>query len=305
MNKKSLPLVSIVIPVFNCEDYISETINSILNQKYSNIECIVVNDGSTDSTWNKISEFGDKIVAYTISNSGQSSALNYGFDRAHGDYIGYLSADDLIDSSHIGDMVDLIHSVSENNDNVVAFSRYRLIDSNGVRFGNISDTFKGERDYVEEFNNLIGPGAIFSRSLISKNGGWDTRFKQIPDYVFWFKNMSSARFYQSNSVSASFRVHDASQTYASPSESKADESIQLLNIIAIGELLMPDGMEFKKLSVSSLIYSSCLHIRGGRYKVAFNRWCSAVTLSQRYTLRTKNFKRLLSNIYHVLFKKGV
>lgn len=308
MNDKFSPLISIVIPVYNCELYIKETIQSILKQTYNNIECIVVNDGSTDATSTILDEFSGVISVYEQLNSGQSSALNYGFLKAKGEYIGYLSADDLIDNEHIDSMVKLISKIKFQNsydvepENIVVFSRYRLINSAGFHFGKISDPFLGVKDFVENFNNLIGPGAIFSRNVFISNGGWDLRFKQIPDYFFWFKNINSAIFCQDNKVSASFRVHDQSQTYASPNALKSDESVLLLESISTGDLTLPINMDYTKLSTSALIFSSCLHIRGGRYQIAFDRCVSAFKLSFFKTLCLGNITRVLSNIYHVLFR---
>ena len=75
------PKVSIVIPVYNGEDYIREAINSALAQTYKNCEVIVVNDGSTDGTETIVKSYGDKVRYFSKENGGVSSALNLGIDH--------------------------------------------------------------------------------------------------------------------------------------------------------------------------------------------------------------------------------
>ena len=93
--------VSIVVPVFNGEKYIRKALASILGQTYKNIECIVVDDGSTDRTVEICEEFSDRLLILRKENGGQSSALNFGWSKASGDYLSYLSADDLLDRNAI------------------------------------------------------------------------------------------------------------------------------------------------------------------------------------------------------------
>lgn len=93
MNAK-LPLVSAIVPVYNGEKYLGDTINSILAQTYTNLECIVVNDGSTDGTATICRSFGERIRYVEKENGGVSSARNAGAREAGGEYVAFLDADD-------------------------------------------------------------------------------------------------------------------------------------------------------------------------------------------------------------------
>ena len=91
--------VSIIIPVFNGERYIEECLNSVENQTYTNVEIIVINDGSTDKTENILLSFQEKfnnIIKITTKNSGAASARNLGMDAAKGEYIMFVDADDIL-----------------------------------------------------------------------------------------------------------------------------------------------------------------------------------------------------------------
>ena len=89
------PLVSIILPVYNCERYITAAIESILSQTYRPIEGIVINDGSTDATSGCLAAFSSEIQIYSQENMGLSYSLNQGLAHASGEYIGFLDADDL------------------------------------------------------------------------------------------------------------------------------------------------------------------------------------------------------------------
>src|SRR5690606_36436728 len=91
-------LVTIIIPCYNAEKYIAETIESVINQTYKNWELIVVNDGSTDNSPDIIKEFvaNDNRIAFIDKpNSGVSDSRNKGLEKAKGEYIAFLDADDV------------------------------------------------------------------------------------------------------------------------------------------------------------------------------------------------------------------
>lgn len=97
--------VSVVVPVFNGEDFIRKCVHSILNQDLSEIEIILIDDGSTDSTpsiLDNLMKAYPQIHAYHIPNGGQGLARNFGIDKCKGEYVGFVDADDFIDSCMYG-----------------------------------------------------------------------------------------------------------------------------------------------------------------------------------------------------------
>ncbi len=122
-----MPLISVVVPVYNAEQYIEACIESILNQTYDNLEIIMVNDGSTDSSRDKCLNLltrGDNIKFYEKSNSGPSDTRNVGIKKSNGNYIMFVDSDDLISSQMVEYLYQLLilHDAELSVCNVLHFS---------------------------------------------------------------------------------------------------------------------------------------------------------------------------------------
>ena len=92
--------VSIIVPVYNVQDYLPKCLDSLLAQTYKNIEIIVVNDGSPDDSQRVIDEYAardSRIVAVSKPNGGLSDARNFGMQYAQGEYIGFVDGDDYVE----------------------------------------------------------------------------------------------------------------------------------------------------------------------------------------------------------------
>lgn len=113
--------ISIIVPVYNVENYIKECLNSLVNQRYKNIEIICVNDGSTDNSLNILKEYEKKykgkIKVYSKKNGGLSDTRNFGIDKATGDYVGFVDSDDWVSLDMFKDMI--YKAVEEKSDVVV------------------------------------------------------------------------------------------------------------------------------------------------------------------------------------------
>lgn len=134
MEKKTVgssnPLVSIVIPVHNCEQYIEKCLNSILQQTYGNLEIITINDGSTDQSKEKIenvSKTDERIKVFNQENKGVSVARKLGCQHATGKYITFIDGDDYIASDYIETFVQ----VAEETQSDLCVCGYTMVDTNG------------------------------------------------------------------------------------------------------------------------------------------------------------------------------
>jgi glycosyltransferase involved in cell wall biosynthesis len=111
------PLISVIIPVYNVEDYLHKCLDSIISQTYENLEIIVVNDGSTDNSAQICEEYAKKdsrIKLLHKENGGLSSARNAGLDIADGEYIGFVDSDDFIEKNMYERMLNALKEYSAN-----------------------------------------------------------------------------------------------------------------------------------------------------------------------------------------------
>lgn len=108
------PLVSICIPAYNCASYIKYTLESVFKQSYSNIEIIVVDDGSSDETLDILRTVeNEKLKLFSIANSGAAAARNLAYKKSNGTFIKFLDADDIINETCIEMQVQALYNQSD------------------------------------------------------------------------------------------------------------------------------------------------------------------------------------------------
>lgn len=150
-------LISVIIPVYNVEDYLEKCIQSVINQTYTNLEIILVNDGSTDKSGqicDKYSKIDERIIVIHKKNGGLSDARNAGIDRATGKYIGFVDSDDYIDK----EMYNIMYNnIIFNNANVSIVNRYYTFSDGRkeLRY-KIDDQIRimNNLEAIEEMNNF-------------------------------------------------------------------------------------------------------------------------------------------------------
>ena len=111
------PLVSIIVPVYNGENYLSQCLNSLVTQEFNNIEVLVINDGSTDETKRVVDNFSffRNLRYYEKENGGTGSALNYGHKLAKGKYITWCSHDNVYFPNFISTLVNCLVELEKQN----------------------------------------------------------------------------------------------------------------------------------------------------------------------------------------------
>lgn len=143
------PLVSVIVPVYNTENYLEKCIQSCVDQAYENIEIIVINDGSTDNSpkiCKRFQEADARIKYIAKDNSGVSDTRNVGIDSATGEYLMFVDSDDILDSQMIG---FLVGAAEKDNSDLVICGNYNLSTLKTTERNLFS------RDFVFEDNNLF------------------------------------------------------------------------------------------------------------------------------------------------------
>ena len=146
-----MPLISVIIPVYNSEKTIQETLKSVLNQTFSDFEIIVINDGSQDSTLDIISSLQDsRIKIFSYPNAGISASRNRGISHASGEFIAFLDHDDLWTPDKLESQ---LRALQENPQAAVAYSWVDLIDESS--------------QFIRSYSRLSITGNVQAELLVS------------------------------------------------------------------------------------------------------------------------------------------
>lgn len=179
------PLVSIVIPCYNAEKYIEETIQSVLNQSETDLEIIVINDGSTDNSAQIVNAFSDKrIQLINQKNQGVSAARNLGLNKAKGTYIVFFDADDIMCDTFIEDRLKSIHG----SDNIGCCSNVIFIDEEGTLINDNIAKSASEPSQIINFipDTITCPSGYLYKSMFLKENGilFNTKLQSSADKFF-------------------------------------------------------------------------------------------------------------------------
>ncbi|MDY0563394.1 glycosyltransferase family 2 protein [Pasteurella multocida] len=194
------PLVSVLICAYNADKYIEECIDAILNQTYKNLEIVVVNDGSTDTTLSKLHYFAEKDPRIKIINNEENKgfivSLNIGISSINGDYLARTDADDITKPEWIEKILGYMLSHPQ----IIAMGSYLTIlseDGNGSNLANYyehGDEWRNplsHREIVEAmlFRNPIHNNSMIVKSTVFREHGlrFDPAYQHTEDYQFWLE----------------------------------------------------------------------------------------------------------------------
>lgn len=247
MNK----LVSIILPTFNGGSFIKQSIDSCLNQTYSNIELIIINDCSTDSTERIIKEYSDKRIRYykNICNEKLPKSLNIGFKYAVGTYFTWTSDDNYFDATAIEKMVLAIESKQA----ALVCAPYYTIDNDS----NVT----GTRDVGSQKNilvdNVVKACFLYKRGVHEKLVGYDSELFLVEDYDFWIRaTYEGFTFFQLDEKLYYYRFHESSLT----AKRSNDISKALYHLLLNHELKFKNKRMFKELNAQFYLKLSKLAI---------------------------------------------
>lgn len=221
MNKKRIkpvsPMVSVIMPVYNAEQYIEEAVNSILKQSYKNIELILVDDGSSDNSVEVLKRIMDKRCVLHINqvNQGIATSRNIALKMARGKYVAFMDDDDVAEQERIATEVNFL----ENNEEFgIVGGKIVLIDKNGDAY---------EHSYMKEiwwnpklikaaylFQSVLYNSTIMMRKEIidSYQLKFEDNCQGMEDYRFYMECSKITKITNLDQVFLRYRVHEASET---------------------------------------------------------------------------------------------
>jgi glycosyltransferase involved in cell wall biosynthesis len=223
----SNPVVTVVTAVYNGEDYIEETILSVLSAARNiEFEYIVVNDGSTDSTLKILEKFQGQIKIIDKANSGESESVTIAFGEALGEYLIVVSADDPLPSEKLFE--GCFEEFAFDSNLVAIYPDWNMIGP----LGEVLKTIKVP-DYSDELLigrciTLPGPGVIFRKSAALKIGGRRKKWTFVGDYDFWLRLSRIGELRHRPEVLAQWRYHPGSTSVNKRGPKMASERIAVV-----------------------------------------------------------------------------
>jgi glycosyltransferase involved in cell wall biosynthesis len=192
------PKISVLMACYNAESFVVSAVESVINQTFTDFEIILVNDGSTDRSIDKLNTITDDRFRWvTQQNQGASSARNEAFRLSTGDYVIYFDADDLMKSTHLEMLFDRVQSESD----CVAFSPW--VRFTKLPLPSLDHTLPSQRDMagpdwlVTEWRYarpMMQAGMfLIPRHFVENHGGWDPQLSLIDDFEFYSRIISKVK----------------------------------------------------------------------------------------------------------------
>lgn len=199
--------VSVVIPTYNSARYVTQAVDSVLNQTYTDFEILVVDDGSTDETAEVMRRYEPRVRYIRQSNGGVALARNRGIEEASGQYIAFLDADDTWFADKLERQVTALENSSNHR---VCYTAFTVVDSDLNPLGTIRSKRVGSA--LEDLllrGNVVGSicTLLCERSLLETSGGFDPRLSQCADWDMWVRLAAETDFLYIDEPTVTYRQH--------------------------------------------------------------------------------------------------
>ncbi len=239
------PLLSIIIPVFNRAHCIEETLRSVQNQEYAHWECIVIDDGSTDASMEKVAAFAkadSRIQLFKRPETllkGANTCRNYGFEKSKGLYVNWLDSDDLISPDKLKNQVQRLQESTETYQ--IATSKWNkfvdTVDAVLPRTNHLNKDFDSGLALIEAFDHRAPffpcHSYLVSRAIIASSGLWNESLKINQDGEFFTRVLIHAkRVVHAPIGMAYYRTPEAGSVSQLDSVIKAEAAVQSWKLIA-------------------------------------------------------------------------
>lgn len=209
------PLVSVILPVYNAEKHVAEAVQSILDQTYKNFELILIDDCSTDKSFETLQSFKDPRIKLHRNEKNQKLiyTLNKAIQLSSGEYIARMDADDISLPTRLQQQVEYLQKFK---DVAVLGSQIQFIDENGVKKGKplICVTDSARIKWRFHFGNCMNhPTVMFRKSIVDRSDFYDPEYVHAEDYELWLRLSRKYAFDNLPQVLLKYRVHSGSVSY--------------------------------------------------------------------------------------------
>lgn len=203
------PIFSVVMPTYNCADYLDESIQSVINQTFKNWELVIVNDGSTDFTDSILDKYkaNNQIKIINQKNYGSAAARNRALEEVNGVYISLLDADDWLYSNALNDFFVGF----SNSDADLLYSDFFLVSQEGETIRRVTTTPPKSKPYLywqflfPQGNPILPSATSFRASIITSIGGFNPAYKVCQDREYWTRVIEKFSIAKLDTVTSAYR----------------------------------------------------------------------------------------------------
>lgn len=212
---EKLPKISIITPSYNQAGYIEETISSVLDQDYPNLEYIVVDGGSSDGTLEILRKYEDRLTWISKPDEGQANAINKGLRMASGEVLAFLNSDDLYLP---GTLLSVGDYFNRHPDAAWLSGQCRNMDEHGQEIRQLIRAYKNFWLHLASYqallilNYIAQPATFWRKNALMHNGLLDETLHYTLDYDLWLRLGQSHRLHVLRKDLAAFRLHGASKS---------------------------------------------------------------------------------------------
>lgn len=238
-----LPKISIVTPSFNQGKYLEQTICSILDQNYPNLEYIIVDGGSTDESGDIIKKYSSKLSYWIIEkDSGQSEAINKGLRKSTGDIVTWIASDDLLSENSLNRIATIFSTLPRS---------VGLIHGNAILFNNKKNVRIDKGYPLQNVERKLAgmtfaqPSSFIRRSFLDETGLLNTNYHYGMDYDLFSRLSLVCEFHYADELFSKYRLHENSKSETSQKGFAEDWKL-IFNSIIVGLDLTETKRELEK-----------------------------------------------------------
>jgi glycosyltransferase involved in cell wall biosynthesis len=291
-------LVSVVVPVHNAEQYLDAALKSVFAQSYTRIEVIAVDDGSQDGSVDILKRYADRVVLVRQENSGAAVARNCGVQKATGEWIAFLDADDVWSPKKLQRQFDT------RGDRLWCYTDSEFVGgvNHGRKDSDLNQKYDGRVLEKLVCNNFVCTSSV----LIQKQayldvGGFSERFRFVEDWELWIRLASVHEIAYLNEPLVKYRVHSSSASRITRNT--------LPHHLRVIDRAFADGSPAEKLrhlipSAKATSYSICSQIAEEEGDFAFGLRCSLLACSQQPLKLALWVRALKAFLKYLLFLTG-
>ena len=206
--------ISIVTPSYNQGDYIKQTIDSVIDQKFKNLEYLIMDGGSTDNTLQILKTYGTRLKWNSAKDRGQTDAINKGMKQSSGEIVAFLNSDDY----YLPGTLSKVSKIFQDNPEIKWLTGdYRIVDQNNKE---IQKPIKLYKSLLRKFplrhtlavtNMIVQPSTFWRREVFKEIGYFNEELNYTMDYEFWLRLIKKYHPYLLGEDLCAFRIHDNSK----------------------------------------------------------------------------------------------